>query len=273
MAKSVSRNQGDKKRSPGPSGSRLRARARKIGSCAIVGAATFAVVMAVSILLVSMYEYLVASPYFRLETVDVQGVDEEMARELTGDCGLDPGVSLLSIRLTDLKEQMEMHPWVRSVRLVRKFPHTLIVEVDPHVPYAIVLRERPHYMNRHGEVFKAVEESEPIDFPIITVADWEAADGDKDLLAATRVMQALEGETGLWSLSRLSEIRVGPRGSVSLYFAHTAAKIMLPEQDLPNKVQGFKKVAEHLYQTGKIRQVTGINMDYEGGAVVSFKKG
>lgn len=239
----------------------------------VKGAVVFGVFAAVSILLVSMYEYLVLSPYFTLQTVDVQGADADIARELTDDCGLNSGVSLLSLNLTDLKAQMEMHPWIRSVELVRKFPHTLIVEAEQNVPCAIVLKERLYYMNRRGELFKAVEESESIDFPIITGPGSEVADWGKGLLAATRVMQGLEGETGLWSLRRLSEIHVGPRGEVSLYFGHMAAKIMLPERGLADKIQGFKKVAEHLYQTGQMRQVTGINMDYEGGAVVSFRKG
>jgi hypothetical protein len=147
------------------------------------------------------------------------------------------------------------------------------VEVEQHVPSALVLKERLYYMNRHGELFKAVEESDPIDFPVITGPGPDPADWERSLSAAMRVMQGLEGETGLWALGRLSEIHVGPRGEVSLYYGHMAAKIMLPEKGLAEKIQGFKKVAEHLHQTGKMRQVTGINMDYEGGAVVSFRKG
>ena len=48
----------------------------------------FAVVTLISVGFVSLYHYLLASPYMKLEQVKVEGVDEKVRRELIQICGL-----------------------------------------------------------------------------------------------------------------------------------------------------------------------------------------
>ncbi|MBW2118592.1 MAG: hypothetical protein JRH09_11830 [Deltaproteobacteria bacterium] len=60
---------------------------------------------------------------------------------------------------------------------------------------------------------------------------------------------------------------------MSIYFNHMTAEIKLMSYDLQSKMEGLKRVAEHLRRTGRIHQVTSINLNRVDGAVVSFKKG
>jgi cell division protein FtsQ len=168
---------------------------------------------------------------------------------------------------------MEEHPWVRSVKLERRFPHSLVILAEKQIPSALVVTDKIHYMNRHGEIFKEVKDSEEIDLPIITGASLDILEDSEQLHRAARVIKILEAEKGLWSLSELSEIHLKRNRGMSIYFSHLAAEIKVTVEDLADKMDGLNKVAEHLSRTGRIHQVDRIDLSHVDGAVVSFRKG
>ena len=230
-----------------------------------------ALIAAVSLSFISFYHYLLTSPYMKLEQVHMKGVDGKIRKELIEICGLNSGQSLLSLNLNKLKRRMDEHPWVRSVKLERRFPHTLIVEAEKQVPAALALTDRFYYVNQRGEIFKMVSESDDKDFPIITGLSKNKSRAQEQLDNAMHVISVLEPEDDLWSLERVSEINLRKNGEISLYFNHLRAEVTFMWNEFGDKIDGLKKVTEHLNQSGKIDTVTHINLNYEDGAVVSFR--
>lgn len=232
-----------------------------------------AVAGVISLCFLSLYHYLLTSPYIRLEQVDVKGVDGGVKDEIVQLCGLDSDLSLMFLNLDELKQKMEKHPWVRSVKLERRFPHTLIVEAEKETPLALVLLDKIYYMNRWGKAFKEVCQSDKMDLPVITGLLKQGSDLQGKLDMAACFVRALEAEEGPWSLDELSEIHVQQDGGISFYFDHLAAEIKLMCEDLGSKMDGLRKVTQHLSRTGRIHQVNRIDLNYVDGAVVSFRKG
>jgi len=231
----------------------------------------FSVVTLISVGFVSLYHYLIASPYMKLQQVKVEGVDGKVRNELIQICGLHSDLSLLALNLNELREKMQKHPWVRSINLERLFPDTLIVKAEKETAWALVVMDKIYYMNPWGEVFKEVEDSEKMDLPVITGVSKQGPEIRKQLKKASRLMKLLEPEQGLWSLNELSEIHMNEYGGMSLYFNRISAEIKLACEDLKEKIEGLKKVTKHLAQTGRINQVIGIDLNQVDGAVVSFK--
>jgi len=232
------------------------------------------IIAIVSLAFLSMYNYLISSPYLKLQIVDIKGVNKEIRHELILMCGLNPDMSLVALNLNKLKQKMETHPWIRTVKLERSFPHTLIVKAEKEAPTAVLVTDRVYYyVNSWGDVFKEIEASDDIDFPIITGVSMKRPETHELLQSAVKIIKTLSQEKGLWSLGGLSEIHVKQYGFVSLYFNHIAAEIKLKSDDLQGKMDGLKKVVKHLRKTGRIRKATGIDLNYIDGAVVSFKKG
>ncbi len=231
------------------------------------------IVAIVSFSFVFVYHYLLRSPYIKLEEVEIQGVEEGIKKELIRLSDLNSGLSLLALNLNELKQKMEKHPWVRSVKLERRFPHTLAVQVEKEVPSALLMMDKACYVNRWGEVFKEVSEGEDTDFPVITGISGGGTELLNQLNRSANIIRALEQEKGLWSLAELSEIHLKKDGSISLYFNHLEAEIKVMDGDLAKKMSGLKKVAKHLRGIGRIHQVTGIDLSHMDGAVVSFRKG
>lgn len=244
-----------------------------IGSGILKGFLFLVVITVVSICFLSLYHYLLTSPYMRLEQVEMTGADPGMRDELIRMCGLDEGQSLLSLHLYELKRKMEAHPWIRTVKLEKRFPHTLVVEVEKQAAAALARMDDFYYVNRWGEIFKKVSGSDDMDLPVITGLSTDNIDIREELRQAIHVVRVLEPEKGPWSVSELSEIHVRKDGAVSLYFNHVKAEITFMWDELADKMDGLRKVAEHLNQSGKIDLVTRINLNYVDGAVVSFENG
>ena len=268
--KSVLRNQ-PVKREKKKSSFAVFGAVHRVVACLLKTAFAFAVVALISLGFLSLYHYLIASPYMKLKEVKVEGVDRKLRHELIQASGLHSDLSLLALNLNSLKEKLKKHPWVRSVNLERRFPHTLFIQAEKETPWALVVIDKIYYMNRWGEVFKEVEDSEDMDFPVITGVSKQGSEISKQLEDAARIIKALQSEHGLLSLNELSEIHMNENGDMSLYFNRLSAEIKLASENLSSKIKGLKKVAKHLTQTGRIHQVSGIDLNQADEAVVSFK--
>jgi cell division septal protein FtsQ len=268
--KPVLRRQAVKKRKAKSSSKTWRA-TRFLFSFSLKFSCLLAGLMLISLSFLYLYENLLTSPYVRLQRVVVNGVDEKLKHALLRMSELTPDTSLLSVHLNELKQRMEKHPWIRSVNLKKRFPHTLVIEAKKEEPYAIVVLNDLHYMNRWGKLFRKVDESESMDFPLVTGITSSDSDGEKQLQLAARVLRFLEEEQGLWSHSQLSELHVEKTDHVSLYFLSLPAVIDFEGTELERKMGDLKRLVKHLKKTGRIQMVERINLNFREGAVVSYK--
>ena len=234
-------------------------------SCLLAG------LVLISLLFLYLYENLLSSPYIRLERVIVDGVDGKLRHALMKMSELKPDTSLLSVRLDELKQRMEKHPWIRSVNLEKRFPHTLVIKAEKEKPYAIVVMGNLHYMNRWGKIFRRVDKNASMDLPLVTGISTSGSDRKKQLQLAASVLRVLEAEKGSLSLAQLSEVHVEKTGHISLYFLSLPAVIELEGIQLKRKMEDLKRLVEHLKRSGRIQMVKRINLNYREGAVVSYK--
>lgn len=243
------------------------------GSCLFKISCLMVSVVIISLVFIYLYGCLLKSPYFRLDQVTVTGIDEAEKGELLESAGLQGDLSLLSIDLNELKEKLEKRPWIRKVHLEKRFFHTLTIKVEKEKAWALVAAGKLYYMNRWGEVFTEAEETGDLNYPIITGIEKEEDDRTGQLMCAVEVLELFEKESTPWSLNELSELHVKKDGHVALYFSSLPLVIKIRGGDLSHRISDLRKLVKHLKDTGRIRMVKGINMDYQDAAVVSFRKG
>jgi cell division septal protein FtsQ len=223
-----------------------------------------------SLLFLSVYQFLLSSPYIRLEQVVIEGVGKELKHELRNMSQLTTDTSLLAIRLNDVKKRLEKHPWVQTIHVERRFPHTLVIQAKKEKPRAMVITDGLYYMNRLGKIFEMVDPTGDVDFPLITGISATCEKKEKQLQLASHILRELEGEKEAWSLEELSEIHLEKEGHVSLYFRSLPAAIVLDGNQMKKKMDDLKQLVRHLKKTGQIRMVRRINLDYTDGGVVSL---
>jgi len=219
-----------------------------------------------------IYNYLLTSPYMKLENVEIHGVDEGIKKELLQLSGLTSEQGLLSLKLESLRKKMENHPWIRTATVERRFPHSLIVQVEKEEPVMLVLLDRLFYMNKQGRLFKPVLPTEEMDFPILTGLSGTETKQKENLDQTVNMLNLLRAEENRWSLQNLSEMHLNKNGGISLYFKHMQAAIKISFQNSARHMEGLKQVMKHLRKSGKINLVTQIDLNHVDGAVVSFKE-
>lgn len=229
--------------------------------------------MMISVLLLAGYQFLLQSPYIRLEQVIISGVEEKLKRELLEISGLRPDMTLLAVNLRELKQNLEQHPWIMSVELQKHYPNTLEVRARKEEPWALVSNHGLYYMNRHGHVFKEVEGAESLDFPVISGDFEDEGQRKRNLDRAAHVLRILEGSGLDWMKKEISEVHYRNTGNVSLYFQSMPAMVQVRARDLERKIDDLNRIVEHLRETDQINRATGINLHYRDGAVISFKRG
>jgi len=245
---------------------------RSIGSGMLKVFVFLSILSVVSLTFVMLYNYLLTSPYMKLENVEIHGVDEAIKNELLQMCGLTSEQGLLSLKLESLRKKMEKHPWIRTATVERRFPHSLIVQVEKEEPVMLVLLDQLYYMNKQGRLFKPVLPAEEMDFPILTGLSGTEIDQMEKLDQTVKVLTVLKAEEDRWSLQNLSEMHLNKNGGISLYFNHFQAAINISLENPAHHMEGLKQVTKHLSKSGKIDLVTQIDLNHVDGAVVSFKR-
>lgn len=229
--------------------------------------------MMISVLFLAGYQYLLHSPYIRLEKVTISGVHDPIRRELLELSGLTSRMTLLAVNLDDLKKNCERHPWVKCVEVKKEYPHTIRISAIKESPWAVVSMGGLFYMNRQGRLFKEVALTEDVDFPVITGAFENEDQREETLRLGAHVLNVLERRGEDWMKEDISEINLRNSGNISLYFRSLPAMIQVGAGDIEKKIVDLGKIVSHLRETQDISNVRSINLHYRDGAVVSFKKG
>ena len=245
---------------------------RRVGSGMLKVFVFLSVLSVISLTFVLLYNYLLTSPYMKLENVEIHGVDEGMKNELLQICGLTSEQGLLSLKLESLRKKIVKHRWVKAATVERKFPHSLIVHVEKEDPVILVLLDQLFYMNGQGQLFTPVLPDEEVDFPILTGLSGTETDQREKLDQTVHVLNVLKAEEGHWSIQNLSEMHLNKNGGISLYFNHIQAAINISLENPGPHMEGLKQVTKHLSKSGKINFVTQIDLNHVDGAVVSFKR-
>jgi len=224
-----------------------------------------------SLAYVSVYEFLSTSPYFRLQNIVVSGVNDDLRGELIKISGITEMGNLLSADLTAIKRNIERHPWIKSVFLKKKFPHTLYIKAENEESAAIVLlEEKMHFMDGEGVIFKDVERDDCIDFPVVTGLSADCTKNQAYLKRVASLLNAFQqGDTPL-SGKELSEIHVGKDGTVTVYFNELPFKVFFGKEGFIGKIDALKHIIKHLQATQRLYQARSIDLDYNVRAVVAF---
>jgi cell division protein FtsQ len=228
--------------------------------------------ISVSLMLVYLYKCIVTSPYIELTDIQITGVDEAVKRQIIRAAGLNGRTCLLTLNPEQIKAKMERHPWIRSVELEKRLPHTLIVKAVKESPVALVSLDKLYYMNKWGRVFKEVEAGDDMDYPVITGVSKDQDNTDEKLTLAAGILGSFASETGHWSLDDVSEIHVNNGGDALIYSLSLPFAIRVTGENLDDQKTKVKQLVNYLQNAGGMEAVSVIDVNYHDGAMVSYKK-
>lgn len=139
----------------------LPRRRKKSGVAALLAGAAVRAVLVVA-LPVAVVVWILYSPYFRIESVDVDGGARVSAAWVRGELQPLVGRHVLAVSLEAVRRRLSAHPWVASVELRRELPHRLRVAVVERQPAALLRTDEGYlFLDRAGQPIAACPPDAP----------------------------------------------------------------------------------------------------------------
>jgi cell division protein FtsQ len=124
-------------------------------------------------------------------------------------------MNIFDVDVDRVKALVESEPWVASVRVERRLPNRLSVDVTEWEPAGVLVSGATwHLIDRHGNVFKALEPTDPVDsvlgLPFVTGIEENEAKSEvsKELLVEALDLVDAYRRLGLHADYPLSEVHV-----------------------------------------------------------------
>jgi cell division protein FtsQ len=200
------------------------------------------------------WKWASTSPRFALTEVVFSGNLRASSQELGRLAGLAPGQNLVAMDVGAVEHALAGHPWVKNVRVSRRFPSQLDVKVTEHEAAAVASLGDLYLVDLEGEPFKRLQASDDVDLPIITGVSREelVADRKHAVVQLGRAVDAMRG----WSRAKeasLSGAQVGPDGVV--LSTEAGEEIRLGDTPLSEALPRLKRVKGELSKRALVAQV------------------
>lgn len=83
--------------------------------------------------------YAVANaPLLRVSSVEVLGTKRLSVSEVTSRAAIAPSTTMLSLSPGQVERRLLADPWIASAEVMRRFPRTVVLQVEERVPVAVV---------------------------------------------------------------------------------------------------------------------------------------
>jgi cell division protein FtsQ len=198
------------------------------------------------------YRLALTSPRFSVQTIEVEASRRLTEREVARRAGVETGTSLLGLDLRAAEQRLLTDPWVRSVRITRKLPHTLRIQMQEHEALALASLD--------GEIFLVDAEGEPFKvWPVLTGVTFDALAKDRPgalarLATGLTVLEHYE-RLPVSRAQRAQEVNLSPDGSVVLVVGARGVSLHLGQGPWPRKLL---MVAEVLRTFEHKRELPGV---------------
>ena len=138
------------------------------------------IVSVVVILLISagLLVYMRTSPRFEITRVGVRGNSRLVPESVVEYLNIPPHTNIFQIRLSDIQQQLEKLPWVKTAKVFRNFPDKISIVLTERTPFALLKLDKLHLVDREGVVLEAFASGSTITLPIITGTFIEHIDVD-----------------------------------------------------------------------------------------------
>lgn len=176
--------------------------------------------------------YILVAPRLVLDFVQVQGTNRP--QQVIDFLGLKKGTPFYLINEQKLQNRLMSLPEIRSARVMKRFPDSLLIEIDQRQPVGMVLHPQAlnvFLIDREGVVFPKQADTR-IDYVLVSGLSWDEEEGSPRLdpryvSFLDDLYQIKAQEPGLYDL--ISELRVEPLQSgftLNVAFVHTKVRVL-----------------------------------------------
>lgn len=216
-------------------------------------------------------EALARIPVFQAREFEFRGLRLLSDSSARAAAAFEPDASLWDDPST-WEERLEAHPLVVEARVSRRFPHTLVVEVEEREPVGLVPTPTLEPVDEDGRYLPVDPGRVPLDYPILrpTVVEQEV-EGPPPAVRVRALADAasrLQASTEFWR--DISEIAPGANGEIVVRWGHPQVTFLLPPVVDVAVLRQALQALEEAGSRGDGRVPTRIDLRWAGMIVVGW---
>ncbi|WP_029917444.1 cell division protein FtsQ/DivIB [Pelobacter seleniigenes] len=212
-----------------------------------------------------LVQLLMASDMFRIDTIDVTGNTRLTREQIVLLSDIEPGVNTFSLDLGMIGHKIEENPWVKQARVQRIFPRQVKITLVERKPVAIINLGYLYYLDDHGEIFKVLDSSDQLDFPVVTGFDYERAQQHEteyaQLLKQIVTLIADLKQRKTLNLAQVSEIHRTAENGLTLLTMNGGVAIKLGWDHFARKIDRLEQIYAQLQPKLPILDYIDLNVD------------
>jgi len=219
-------------------------------------------------------QLLLASDLFRVEQVVVEGNNLLKGEQVVALSDIEIGINTFTLDLGLIGRKIEENPWVDTTRVQRIFPKQVVIHIEEREPVAIVNLGYLYYLDTQGEIFKVLDATDNLDYPVITGFDYAKAQlHDAEYAQQLRRIVALLSSLSkrdLFGLNQISEVHFEKGGNLSLFTLDGGVKIKLGTTDYDRKLSRLERIYAQLRP--KLKMLEYIDLNVEEKVIVRIER-
>lgn len=198
------------------------------------------IVASVIIVIGAAVWFVLHSSIADVDSVRVEGNSRTMSGDILTVSGVEVGEPLVDVRTGEIRERVELLPWVSRVTVHVGWRGEVVISVTEREPVATISGsgDRVVALDATGRVLGEIEPRDdlmPIEGPVQGEPGGEV---DQPTLAALRVVVALPPGVR----TRVRSVSVGPDGVLSLMLRPDGVVILGPDEDMDSKLVSLTTV-------------------------------
>lgn len=235
---------------------------RVLGSVALVVAVGFAGFCA--------HRVISSTVFFSVKKINIRDNKRLSRDEVIAIAGVRPGDKMLKLDLQAIGSHLEKNPWVEHVMVKRAFPDALHIQVKEREPVAVVNLGYLCYVDGGGTLFKALNEGDALDYPVLTGFSEDDvsrdAAGTKAALKSAADLIAMLRTNPTFQVQDVSEIHFDKGFGFTLFTAEGGVPVRLGSDGFTEKLARFAKIYKDLQ--GQMYSLEYIDLNYTDKIVV-----
>jgi cell division protein FtsQ len=214
--------------------------------------------------------HVVASPRFRLQTIEFTPTPHLSHADVMALAGVSLGDRLLSIDTDAVATRIARDPWVKRAYVSRRLPGCLVVEVSERRAAAVAALDGLYLIEESGHPFKRASMDEADGLPVLTGIERAMYAQMRDASeAAFREALALLAEyRARPGRPAVGEVSIAPGFGFSLFLFEGGAEIRLGRGNYSKKLAQLDRIFEALQARGTLSALRIVHLDLpESGRV------
>lgn len=216
------------------------------------------------------YRFLLASPLLGIRHAEVVGAKRVSHEEVIDLAGIVMGDNLLAVNTVDVARRIKKEPWIERVRVRRRLPDRVVIEVVEREAAAIVNLDALYLVDAKGVLFKRYSREDGLDLPIITGFQREEVKGGEGPLSQVFAFMELLSEERNFTLDDVSEISVDERYGVAMYTVRDGVKIEIGWDGFRDKLDSLERIIS--LRKGNLAGIEQIDMTSKRGVIVKMSE-